>query len=311
MTIFRMLVACCFSVCLSFMLSVSQISAAELDGKITGIKGNEFYIEMSSKELPRKGDMVSIILDLDGEGFEAGKAEVVEAKKNRVTAKTTEGSASIDMKVLIQTAGPSSRSSAYQDISSQQLHLCDELAGVPFVEFKLIDTVPAIAACEDAVKENPKAAGFIFQLGRIYHASKQYQKALRYYRQAAEQGHANAQHNLGVMYKMGEGVSMDWEEAFKWYRKAAEQGNAPSQFSLGVMYKNGWGVAENHGKGIKLLRKAAEQGLARAQYKLGYMYDYGNGVTRDEAEAIKWYRKAAAQNYEDAKSALRYMGVKD
>jgi uncharacterized protein len=42
----------------------------------------------------------------------------------------------------------------------------------------------------------------------------------------AEQGIAEAQYNLGVMYKNGQGVSQDYKEAIKWYRISAERGNA-------------------------------------------------------------------------------------
>jgi TPR repeat protein len=42
-------------------------------------------------------------------------------------------------------------------------------------------------------------------------------------KKAAEQGDAEAQNNLGLMYYEGEGVSQDYMEAAKWYRLAAEQ----------------------------------------------------------------------------------------
>ena len=54
--------------------------------------------------------------------------------------------------------------------------------------------------------------------------------------QAAEQGNAAAQHNLGVMYENGEGVRQDDAEAVRWYRQAAEQGLAQAQTNLGLMY---------------------------------------------------------------------------
>jgi uncharacterized protein len=56
---------------------------------------------------------------------------------------------------------------------------------------------------------------------------------------AAEQGYAEAQYNLGVMYGNGNGVVQDYAEAVKWYRLAAEQGNAKAQNNLGVMYEYG------------------------------------------------------------------------
>ena len=38
------------------------------------------------------------------------------------------------------------------------------------------------------------------------------------------------------------GVSEDDAEAVRWYRLAAEQGHASAQFNLGVMYARGEGV---------------------------------------------------------------------
>jgi len=77
-------------------------------------------------------------------------------------------------------------------------------------------------------------------------------------------------------------------------RKAAEQGNADAQSNLGVMYANGKGVAQDDQEAVKWYRKAAEQGYARAQFNLGHMYDQGMGVTQDYIEAHKWVNLAAA-----------------
>ena len=60
-------------------------------------------------------------------------------------------------------------------------------------------------------------------------------------RQAAEQGDARAQFNLGIMYDNGEGVLKDEAEAVKWYRLAAEQDLANAQNNLGTAYTNGQG----------------------------------------------------------------------
>ncbi len=58
------------------------------------------------------------------------------------------------------------------------------------------------------------------------------QQAVAWFRKAAEQGQADAQHNLGVMYEKGRGVPQDDREAVAWYRKAAEQGYAGAQKKL-------------------------------------------------------------------------------
>ena len=98
---------------------------------------------------------------------------------------------------------------------------------------------------------------------------------------AAEQGDANAQFILGVLYRDGDGVPKDTTEAAKWFRKAADQGIADAQ--------------------VHLIRLAAEQGDAAAQLKLGFKYASGNGMPQDDAEAVKWLHKAAMQGYERAK----------
>ena len=61
----------------------------------------------------------------------------------------------------------------------------------------------------------------------------------------AEQGDADAQHNLGLMYYRGHGMPKDYLEAVKWFRKAAEQGHAQAQFLLASMYYLGRGVPQN------------------------------------------------------------------
>jgi TPR repeat protein len=48
------------------------------------------------------------------------------------------------------------------------------------------------------------------------------------------------------MYASGNGVLQDYQEALKWYRLAAEQGHAKAQLNLAVMYGNGQGVARDY-----------------------------------------------------------------
>ena len=63
--------------------------------------------------------------------------------------------------------------------------------------------------------------------------------AEKWYRKAAEQGSAEAQNNLGLMFVLGRGVPQDDVEAVKWYRKAAKQGYGPAQNNLGEMRRQG------------------------------------------------------------------------
>ena len=99
----------------------------------------------------------------------------------------------------------------------------------------------------------------------------------------AEQGHASAQYNLGLMYHSGESVPQDYKEAVSWLRKAAEQGDAGAQIRLGDMYANGRGVPQDYQEAAKWYRMTAEQGGANAQSMLGFRYKYGVNVPQDES----------------------------
>jgi TPR repeat protein len=72
-----------------------------------------------------------------------------------------------------------------------------------------------------------------------------YATALAEFRPLAEQGYANSQYNLGVMYAEGKGVEQNFTEAAKWYRLAAEQGVRNAQFQLARSYNEGLGVPQN------------------------------------------------------------------
>ena len=86
----------------------------------------------------------------------------------------------------------------------------------------------------------------------------------------------------------------DYATALRLYRQLADQGDADAQTTLGVMYANGQGVPQDAVQAVKWFRLAADQGDARAQLNLGIMYDNGQGVPKDYVEAHKWFNLAAA-----------------
>ena len=152
----------------------------------------------------------------------------------------------------------------------------------------------------------PVVAEQTFDKAVAAYERRDYVTAMRGFRVHAEQGNAEAQVALGVMYDRGEGVPQNYIEAAKWYRKAAEQGHASAQANLGGLY-GAPGVPENDAEAVKWYRKAAEQGHASAQLNLGVKYDLGEGVPEDEAEAVRWYRLAAEQGHADAQNNLGVM----
>jgi TPR repeat protein len=110
---------------------------------------------------------------------------------------------------------------------------------------------------------------------------------------------ANDQRILGDFYK-----TVDTERSFYWYKKSAEQGNADAQFRVGVMYDNGQGVTEDKKQAFHWYKKAAEQGNVSAQFNLGSLYEEGAGVDKNKEEAAYWYRKAYKSGHSRAGSRL-------
>ena len=101
--------------------------------------------------------------------------------------------------------------------------------------------------------------------GKKAYDNNDYAAALKWFQDAAEQGNAQAQFNLGVMYHQGNGVSKNFAKALIWYQKAANQGHPVAQTNIGYMCLNGDVVEKNYTEALKWFNKAAEQGNAMAQ----------------------------------------------
>ena len=87
----------------------------------------------------------------------------------------------------------------------------------------------------------------------------------------------------------------DYAEALRLWRPLADQGDANAQYMLGIMYANGRGVPQDYAEAMKWCRLAAEQGYARAQYMLGIMYANGRGVPQNDVQAHMWFNLAASR----------------
>lgn len=122
-----------------------------------------------------------------------------------------------------------------------------------------------------------------------------------YIRAAAENGGSASQCALGLLYLKGRNTA----EAARWLRKAAEQGVEEAQHLLGSMLIVGEGVPQDYVEAYYWMRKAADKGDAVAQYLLGLMYLEGIGVPGNKAEAERWLNKAADQGHEEAQKNLR------
>jgi TPR repeat protein len=115
---------------------------------------------------------------------------------------------------------------------------------------------------------------------------------------AAEQGVAEAQFWLGVAFEqhLWFGVT-DKQEALKWYKRAAEGDEPDAENELGVRYRDGDGVEKNYVQAAYWFRKAAEHvpdlgGAGQGRNNLGLLYADGQGVPKDYVQAYMWFSLA-------------------
>jgi len=138
---------------------------------------------------------------------------------------------------------------------------------------------------------------------------------------------AAAQNELALRYRYGgSGVEKDRDKAIEWFRKAAQNGSAKAGFNLGVVYYNGDGVPSNPDTACKWFLVAAEGGDAaakeafqRSQSELsavatmkcetaaGDTYLMGKEYPQDYAKAMEVYQRAAASKYPFAEERIATM----
>lgn len=168
------------------------------------------------------------------------------------------------------------------------------------------------SACAQGARPAPDdRAEALYDLGRRHSTGRgvpqDLEEAARYYREAAELGHAGAQVDLGYAYETGAGVARSFEEAARWYERAAEQEDPIAQSNLAYLLDHGQGVAPDLPRAVALYQAAAEQGVAPAQTNLGRFYAIGRGVPQDPERAARWYERAAEQGEPAAQHNLARM----
>ncbi|HLA36203.1 MAG TPA: tetratricopeptide repeat protein [Rhodocyclaceae bacterium] len=124
----------------------------------------------------------------------------------------------------------------------------------------------------------------------------------------ANEGNAQAQYRLGILYYHGKGAPEDENLAIYWWKKAAAQGNSEAMFHIANAYlfnpKAEKMVSDPDREAAIWFFQAASAGHAEAQYYLGLLFLAGKGVVENRREAIRWFRKAADQGHAEARKAI-------
>lgn len=133
--------------------------------------------------------------------------------------------------------------------------------------------------------------------------NKDPQEAVRWYKQAANEGDVNAQLFLAAAYLYGVGVKKNADTASRYYIDAAKSGNALAQYALAENFINSR-HSSNNKLGLIWLSKSAANGNPKALTKLGMIYITGKLATKDINKGIDLLNQAAAQNYAPAQCEL-------
>ncbi len=98
--------------------------------------------------------------------------------------------------------------------------------------------------------------------------------------------------------------SGDFETAFNLWAPLAENGDADAQNYLGILYYLGFGIQKDYKKALEWYERSARAGHADAQRNYGDMINFGRGMQKDNYKAYKWYFAASQQGNERAKRQL-------
>jgi localization factor PodJL len=137
-----------------------------------------------------------------------------------------------------------------------------------------------------------------FEVGAIYSEGKvvpqDFKQASVWYERAAEQGFAPAEYRLGNLYETGKGVTKDYEQAHLWYERAADAGNRMAMHNLAALFAGGQFGKQDFASAANWFEKAANLDIRDSQFNLGMLYARGLGVPQNLETSYKWFALAAA-----------------
>eukprot|EP00854_Cymbomonas_tetramitiformis_P016248 gene16248-19283_t len=150
-------------------------------------------------------------------------------------------------------------------------------------------------------------------------------QAIKWLQKAADEGHSDAQTNLGSCYMHGRGVPPSADKAVKMYRKASAKKNINGMYNLGedcdvaiqwfykyvsnlplVLYEKGSGltIVQDLETAVMWYGRAAKQGHPYGMFNLATCYAHARGVEQDQVLAYKWLSAASEHGHQDAQEVL-------
>ncbi len=124
------------------------------------------------------------------------------------------------------------------------------------------------------------------------------EKAVTWFRIAANEGNIQAAFILGNFYYQGDEIKRDIAQAIKWLEIASRANNYEAAILLSGIYLDGIEGKRDSKRGIALLEGAANAGVPQAMEMLAFFYENGNiDIKADKYKAKKWHEKAIQAGY--------------
>jgi TPR repeat protein len=140
-----------------------------------------------------------------------------------------------------------------------------------------------------------------------------FDRAIKFFRRASEEGNIVADWYLGHIYRTGRGVPRDDAMAFSYYSRVADTYDpderepnrlrimVDAQLRVADYYRvgiEGAGIKANHKAAARsYLKIATAYGHPGAQYSLGLMNIKGQGVKKNPQQGLKWLIAAARKRH--------------
>ncbi|BCS87748.1 tetratricopeptide repeat protein [Pseudodesulfovibrio sediminis] len=174
---------------------------------------------------------------------------------------------------------------------------------IRFIKYAVLLSIVAIVSTGCVLSQMAERQG-----NKAYLQSD-YKTALAKYTEAAQDGNANAQYHLAVMYAEGQGTEKDLSRAAGLLEQATAQGHSDAQLMLGLFNIYGDGVPANPAKGAELIKESAVNGNDVGMYYLGNLYAAGLGVQKDIPTALHWMQQAKEAGFPVKEELLTQEGL--
>jgi len=168
-------------------------------------------------------------------------------------------------------------------------HTSSEATGMTRITLNIFDVTPLRAVALATVLSlvfTPLAAQD-HQRGVDAYDAGDYATALREWLPLANQGHAYAQFNVGLLY-----------DPIKLYQCGNRRCSTADALALGAGVRS-MGITKTFDEALTWYRRAAGQGHARAQNKIGIIFE---ALLDDKTRALMWYRVSAMNGLDSGAS---------